>query len=80
MGTKITQKLVDLGAFVYAVVEKQGDCKELPGTKQIICDLSKWQCPYDTMLAIGPVHGVVNNAGVAFIESFFKVTEEGWDK
>jgi len=32
------------------------------------------------MYDIGPVHGLVNNAGVAVIESFFDVTKNCWNK
>ncbi|XP_026819703.1 L-xylulose reductase-like [Rhopalosiphum maidis] len=81
MGEKITQRLLELGAFVYAVVEKEeGAAKALPGTKQIFCDVSNWEDTYKKMYDIGPVHGLVNNAGVAVIESFFEVTENGWNK
>ncbi|KAE9524180.1 hypothetical protein AGLY_015425, partial [Aphis glycines] len=81
MGEKITERLLDLGAFVYAVVEKEeGAAKALPRTKQIFCDVSNWEDTYKKMYDIGPVHGLVNNAGVAVIESFFDVTENGWNK
>uniref|UniRef100_A0A2H8TUC9 L-xylulose reductase n=1 Tax=Melanaphis sacchari TaxID=742174 RepID=A0A2H8TUC9_9HEMI len=81
MGEKITQRLLDLGAFVYAVVEKEkGAAKALPNTKQIFCDVSDWKDTYNKMYEIGPVHGLVNNAGVAVIEPFFDVTENGWNK
>jgi len=81
MGEKITERLIDLGSFVYAVVEKEeGAAKPLPNTKQIFCDVSNWEDTYKKMYDIGPVHGLVNNAGVAVIESFFDVTEHGWDK
>lgn len=81
MGEKITERLLDLGAFVYAVVEKEeGAAKALPNTKQIFCDVSKWDDTYKKMYDIGPVHGLVNNAGVAVIEPFFEVSENGWDK
>lgn len=81
MGEKITDRLIDLGAFVYAVVEKEKDSvKPGPRTKQIFCDVSDWEDTYKKMLDIGPVHGLVNNAGVAVIEPFFDVTEYGWDK
>lgn len=81
MGEKITSRLLDLGSFVYAVVEKEQDApKQAPNTKQIICDVSDWDDTYQKMLAIGPVHGLVNNAGVAVIENFFDVTEFGWNK
>lgn len=81
MGDKITTRLLELGAFVYAVVEKEdGAAKPLPNTKQIFCDISDWDNTYKKMLEIGPVHGLVNNAGIAVIESFFDVTETGWNK
>jgi len=81
MGEKITERLLDLGAFVYAVVEKEeGAAKALPNTKQIFCDVSNWDDTYKKMYDIGPVHGLVNNAGVAVIEPFFEVTEHGWNK
>lgn len=81
MGEKITTRLLDLGAFVYAVVEKEDNAaKALPNTKQIFCDVSDWEDTYKKMIDIGPVHGLVNNAGVAVIEPFFDVTEYGWDK
>jgi len=79
MGEKITSRLLDLGAFVYTVVEKDKGVN-LPNTKQVVCDLSNWEDTYKKMLELGPVHGLVNNAGVAVIESFFDVTEEGWNK
>lgn len=79
MGQKITSRLLDLGAFVYAVDEKKGEAAT-PGSEQIICDVSDWESTYKKMLDIGPVHGLVNNAGVAVIESFFNVTEYGWNK
>jgi len=81
MGEKITARLLDLGAFVYAVDKTEmGDIKQLPNTKQIFCDVSDWQGTYQSMKNIGPVHGLVNNAGIAVIEPFFDVTECGWDK
>lgn len=81
MGEKITERLVDLGSFVYAVVEKEEGAKSpVPGTKQIFCDVSNWNDTYGKMYEIGPVHGLVNNAGIAVIEPFFEVTQDGWDR
>jgi len=81
MGEKITSRLIDLGAFVYAVVEKEaGAAEQLSGTKQIFCDVSDWDDTYTKMKNIGPVHGLVNNAGVAVIEPFLDVTKHGWDR
>lgn len=79
MGEKITARLLDLGAFVYAVEKEPGTNQQLPNTKQIFCDVSDWEDSYKKMLEIGPVHGLVNNAGIAVIEPFFDVSEEGWN-
>lgn len=81
MGEKITSRLVDLGAFVYTIDKDiVKSLKELPNTKQITCDVSNWDDAYNKVLEIGPVHGLVNNAGIAVIEPFFDVTQFGWDK
>ncbi|VVC35134.1 NAD(P)-binding domain,Short-chain dehydrogenase/reductase SDR, partial [Cinara cedri] len=80
MGEKITSRLLELGACVYAIVEKEENLKSaIPNTKPIVCDVSDWEKTYKTMLEIGPVHGLVNNAGVAVIEPFFNVSQHGWD-
>lgn len=81
MGEKIKARLLDLGAFVYTVDKNDnGIVNDSPRTKQIICDVSDWDDAYKKVLEIGPVHGLVNNAGVAVIEPFFSVTQFGWDK
>ncbi|XP_050541144.1 L-xylulose reductase-like [Daktulosphaira vitifoliae] len=82
MGHKITERLLDLGAFVFAVVQKEEGAAPPTSSnmKQVFCDVSDWENTYKKMKDIGPVHGLVNNAGVAVIEPFFDVTEYGWDK
>ncbi|XP_050541371.1 L-xylulose reductase-like [Daktulosphaira vitifoliae] len=79
IGECITNRLVNMGAHVFAVGR---DPKKLPPASSnltpVVADVGKWDA-YDTIKALGPVHGLVNNAGVAFIESFFEMTQEGWD-
>jgi len=44
MGKKIRQCVIDLGAFVSAVIKKkEGVAKALPRKKQISCDVSNWE-------------------------------------
>lgn len=80
IGETITARLVKLGAHVYAVGR---DPKKLPAAgpnlTPVCVDVGEWDA-YDKIKALGPVHGLVNNAGVAFIESFFDMTQDGWDK
>jgi len=80
MGEKITSRLADLGAFIYAVEKDEYVGEASPNIERIRCDVSDWDAAYKKMLEIGPVHGLVNNAGVAFIESFFDMSQESWDK
>lgn len=81
MGQKITERLLELNAVVYGV-DKEGyaSTTALPNLRKIDLDVSDWENVYKTILNIGPVHGLVNNAGVAVIESFFDVTKNGWDE
>lgn len=50
-----------------------------PNLTPVCIDVGEWNA-YEKIKALGPVHGLVNNAGVAFIEPFFDMTQEGWDK
>lgn len=81
MGEKITERLLNLNAIVYGV-DKEGYAStgEWPSLRKYDLDVSDWENVYKTILSIGPVHGLVNNAGVAVIESFFDVTKSGWDE
>jgi L-xylulose reductase len=80
IGETITKRLVSLGAHVFAVGR---DAKKLPpagpNLTPVCADVGEWDS-YDIIKKLGPVHGLVNNAGVAYIESFFDMTQEGWDK
>lgn len=80
MGEKITRRLLELGAHVYGIDKTTVAGKQPPNVEHILCDVSNWKEAYRCISDIGPVHGLVNNAGVAVIEPFFDVTEYGWDR
>uniref|UniRef100_A0A2S2NFU6 D-erythrulose reductase n=1 Tax=Schizaphis graminum TaxID=13262 RepID=A0A2S2NFU6_SCHGA len=81
MGRVITGRLLGLDAHVFAIGK---DTESLPckaGRKMtnISVDIGDWDSTYCKILEIGPVHGLVNNAGVANIEPFLEMTKHGWD-
>lgn len=81
MGRVIAERLLQLDAHVFAF-GKDLDCLEDTSSKitRITVDVSDWNAAYNGALAIGPVHGLVNNAGVAHIESFLDTSQHGWDE
>lgn len=81
MGKVIAERLLQLEAHVFAI-GKDIDCLQNSSSKltKITVDVSDWKQAYEDAFKIGPVHGLVNNAGVAHIESFMETTQHGWDK
>lgn len=80
MGKVITDRLLAMDAHVFAI--ERNALSGCPNGKftEINVDVSDWDTAYCKVLEIGPVHGLVNNAGVAHIESFLKTTQHGWDE
>ncbi|VVC43459.1 Short-chain dehydrogenase/reductase, conserved site,NAD(P)-binding domain,Short-chain [Cinara cedri] len=79
IGETITNRLVGLGAHVFAVGRDPAKLPPAsPNLTPVCADVGKWEA-YETIKALGPVDGLVNNAGVAYIESFLDMTQEGWD-
>lgn len=82
MGKVIAGRLIALDAHVFAIGR---DVENLPFTAgrkftKVTVDVGEWDSAYNKVLEMGPVHGLVNNAGVAHIESFFDTTKHGWDE
>lgn len=82
MGKVIAGRLMTLNAHVFAIGK---DIDNLPSTTglnltKVSVDVGEWDSAYNKVLALGPVHGLVNNAGVAHIESFLETTKLGWDE
>ena len=48
---------------------------ECPSVETVACDLTDWEATRAAVEALGPVHCLVNNAGVVHITPFLEVTE-----
>ncbi|CAH1720262.1 unnamed protein product [Aphis gossypii] len=81
MGKVITGRLLGLDAHVFAIGRdiESLPCKAGQKMTRITVDIGDWESTYCKILEIGPVHGLVNNAGVAHIEPFLETTQHGWD-
>lgn len=82
MGKVITGRLLGLDAHVFAIGRdiESLPCKAGQKMTRITVDIGDWDSTYCKILEIGPVHGLVNNAGVAHIEPFLETTQHGWDE
>lgn len=82
MGKVITGRLLSLDAHVFAIGRdiENLPCKAGQKMTRITVDIGDWDSTYCKILEIGPVHGLVNNAGVAHIEPFLETTQHGWDE
>ncbi|CAH0386779.1 unnamed protein product [Bemisia tabaci] len=84
IGKGICMKLAKCGAQVIAVsnlTSQLDDLKaEVPSIRPIQVDLDNWNETREKLKDVGPVDGLVNNAGVAFINSFFDITENDFDR
>ena len=47
---------------------------ECPSVETVACDLTDWEATRAAVEALGPVHCLVNNAGVGYDKQFLKVT------
>lgn len=80
MGKVIAGRLLGLNSRVIAVGKDIETLPDDPKLTKISVDVSEWDNLFEQIQQIGPVHGLVNNAGVAHIESFLETTQHGWDK
>lgn len=80
MGKVISSRLLELDAKVIGIGLNMDEVCDANNFTKLTVDVSKWDEAYDKVLGIGPVHGLVNNAGVAFIQPFLQTTQHGWDQ
>jgi NAD(P)-dependent dehydrogenase (short-subunit alcohol dehydrogenase family) len=84
IGRALCKKLHAQGAKVYALDLKEESLKSLaaecPGLRTICTNLEDWEASRKAVAEVGPVDGLVNSAGIAIDESFFKVTSGNFDK
>lgn len=71
-------------ANVIAVSKSIGPLNELksecPNLKIISVDLSNWTLTREALKSLGPIDGLVNNAGIAIIKPFEELTEQDFDE
>uniref|UniRef100_A0A0K8TTU2 Putative diacetyl reductase/l-xylulose reductase n=1 Tax=Tabanus bromius TaxID=304241 RepID=A0A0K8TTU2_TABBR len=83
IGHEICKRLYGLGAKVIAVSRRletlQELQKECSGLQIIAVDLSNWTATRESLQNVGPLDGLVNNAGVAIIKPFIEITEKDFD-
>ena len=53
---------------------------ECPSVETVACDLTDWEATRAAVEALGPVHCLVNNAGVSHHKPFLDATEPDFDK
>lgn len=78
------KKLLKCGAEVIGISRTQSTLdsleKEAPGIKTICLDIGQdWHKTKKVIEEIGPVHCLVNNAGVASCEPFLEASPESFD-
>lgn len=53
--------------------------KEYPAIEILNVDLCDWKKTREALNALGPFHGLVNSAGIIFIESFLECKPDSLD-
>jgi len=85
IGRQLCQVLAKkTGATVFALSQTQENLttlkKECPNIQTVCVDVNDWNATRKAVQAILPIDGLVNNAAVALLDSFFKVSPEDFDK
>ncbi|XP_037085316.1 LOW QUALITY PROTEIN: L-xylulose reductase-like [Pollicipes pollicipes] len=83
IGRGLALRVAACGAHVIAVARTQADLDSLKAEcaaiETVACDLSDWAAARATLEALGPIHSLVNNAGLAVLEPFMEVRPESVD-
>lgn len=76
--------LAQCGAEVVAVSRTQADLdslkREVPGIQTICVDLGDWDATKTALEGVGPIHLLVNNAGISKRQTFFDITKDVFDE
>nr|CAH0111916.1 unnamed protein product [Daphnia galeata] len=84
IGRAIAKRLFDHGAKVYALSKSSENLqslqKEAPGILTVVADLENWEATQKAVENLGHIDLLVNNAGVAILESFLDIKSDSFDK
>ena len=53
---------------------------QVSGIKTICVDIGDWDATQAALQGIGPIHLLVNNAGISERQAFFDITKDVFDK
>ena len=83
IGRGIALRVIACGGHVIALSLNQTNLDtlkaECPSVETVACDLTDWEATRAAVEALGPVHCLVNNAGVSSHKSFLDATETDFD-
>ena len=83
IGRGIALRVVACGGHVVALSLNQTNLDtlkaECPSLETVACDLTDWEATRAAVEALGPVHCLVNNAGVSSHKPFLDATEADFD-
>ena len=54
--------------------------QEVPGIHSVVVDLQDWDAAKKAVQEIGHIDLLVNNAGIAILESFLDIKDDSFDK
>ncbi|XP_063817303.1 L-xylulose reductase-like [Pseudophryne corroboree] len=84
IGRETVKALKAGGADVVAVSRTSEDleslARECPGVETVCVDLGDWSATEAALNSVGPIDLLVNNAGVALLQPFLKITQEAFDR
>ncbi|XP_072030085.1 L-xylulose reductase-like [Amphiura filiformis] len=84
IGRVTATKLAECGARVIALSRTQADLdslkQEVPDVETICVDIGDWDATKAALENVGPVHLLVNNAGIAKLQSFFEITKDVFEE
>ena len=84
IGRALALRVVACGGHAIALSRTQAHLDtlkaECPSVETVACDLTDWEVTRAAVEALGPVHCLVNNAGVANNNPFLEITEAQIDK
>ena len=84
IGRGIALRVVACGGHVIALSLNQTNLDTLKAecrsVETVACDLTDWEATRAAVEALGPVHCLVNNAGVSSHKPFLEATEADFDK